>query len=65
MLSFRYDSMTMLDRADEQDVLAMTEDSSIGMKMAHRKVFIKAWKARTQAAAQAVPPQHPPQVSSV
>ena len=57
--------MAMLDLADEEDVVAMTQDSSIGMKMPHRKVFIKAWKARIQAAAQVVPPQHTPQVSSV
>ena len=57
--------MAMLDLADEEDVVAMTQDSSIAMKMPHRKVFIKAWKARIQAAAQGVPPQHTPQVSSV
>jgi len=37
--------------ADEQEVLAMTNDSSIGMKPPHRTVFIKAWKARIEAAA--------------
>jgi hypothetical protein len=54
----------MLDLADEEDVVAMTEDSTIGMKIPHRKAFIKAWKARINASSQGVPPQHPPQVYS-
>jgi hypothetical protein len=57
--------MATLDIADEQDVVAMTEDSSIGMKMPHRKVLLKAWKARIEAAAQGGSPQHSAQVSSV
>jgi hypothetical protein len=56
--------MAMLDRADEEDVVAMTEDTTVGMKIPHRKVFIKAWKAHINAASQSVPPQHPPQVYS-
>jgi hypothetical protein len=35
--------------ADEQDVVAMTENSSIGMKKPHRTLFMKAWKARIEA----------------
>jgi hypothetical protein len=69
MLWFRYDSMKTLDDADEKEVVAMTEDSTIGMKKPHRTVFIKAWKelqkARMNAASQGVPPQLPPQVYSV
>ena len=57
--------MAMLDLADEEDVVAMTEDSSIGMKMPHRKVFLKAWKTRIKTADQGVPPQDTIQVSSV
>jgi hypothetical protein len=38
--------MKRLNDADEEDVVAMTEDSTIGMKIPHRKDFIKAWKAR-------------------
>ncbi len=57
--------MKRLDDADEEEVVAMTEDSTIGMKKPHRKDFIKAWKARINAASQGVPPQLPPQVYSV
>ena len=57
--------MAVLDDAEEEDVVAMTEDSTIGMKIPHRRVFIKAWKARINAASQGVPPQLPPQVYSV
>jgi hypothetical protein len=54
--------MAALDLADEEDVVAMTEDVSIGMKRPHRTLFIKAWKARVQAAATGVRPQDPTQV---
>jgi hypothetical protein len=57
--------MAVLDDAEEEDVVAMTEDSTIAMKIPHRRVFIKAWKARINAASQGVPPQLPPQVYSV
>ena len=57
--------MAVLDDAEEGDVVAMTEDSTIAMKIPHRRVFIKAWKARINAASQGVPPQLPPQVYSV
>jgi hypothetical protein len=57
--------MKTLDDADEKEVVAMTEDSTIGMKKPHRTVFIKAWKARINASSQGVPPQHPSQVYSV
>jgi hypothetical protein len=57
--------MKTLDDADEEDVVAMTEDSTIRMKMPHRKVLIKAWKARMNASSQGVAPQHQPQVYSV
>ena len=60
--------MKTLDDADEEDVVAMTEDPTIGMKKPHRKVFIKAWKelqkAQMNAASQGVPPQLPHQVYS-
>jgi hypothetical protein len=57
--------MAVLDDAEDEDVVAMTEDLTIAMKIPHRRVFIKAWKARINAASQGVPPQHPPQVYSV
>jgi hypothetical protein len=56
--------MERLDDADEKEVVAMTEDLTIGMRIPHRKDFIKAWKARMNAASQGVPPQLPPQVYS-
>jgi hypothetical protein len=56
--------MAALDLADENSVVAMTKDERIGMKGPHRKLFIKAWKARVKAAAVAVPPQEPTQVLS-
>ena len=36
--------MDALDLADEVDVVAMTEDASIGMLKPHRPIFIKHWK---------------------
>ena len=65
MLEFRYDSMAALDLADEKEVVAMTEDDRIGMKGPHRKLFIKAWKARVKAADVGVPPQDLTQVQLV
>jgi uncharacterized membrane protein len=41
--------MKTLDDADEEDVVAMTEDPTIGMKKPHRTLFMKAWKARIEA----------------
>ncbi len=61
MLWYRFDSMTALDYADEEVVVEMTEDVSIGMKRPHRTLFIKAWKARVNAAAGGVH-QDPTQV---
>ena len=36
--------MDSLDLADEEDVVAMTEDARVGMKKPHRAIFIKHWK---------------------
>jgi hypothetical protein len=70
MLQFRYDSMKTLEVAGEKEVVAMTEDSTIGMKPPHRTLFLEAWKefkkkARVNASSQGVAPQHQPQVHSV
>ena len=46
VIEYGYDSMPALDRANEEDVVAMTEDASIGMKKPHRNLFLKEWKAR-------------------
>ena len=43
----------------------MTKDDRIGIKVPHRKLFIKAWQARVKAAAVGVPPQDPTQVQLV
>jgi hypothetical protein len=56
--------MAMLDLAEEEDVVAMTEDSTIAMKIPHRRVFIRSWKARINASSQGVPPHLPTQVYS-
>ena len=44
VVDFGYDSMDALLVANEEEVLEMTEDASIGMKNPHRKLFLKAWK---------------------
>jgi hypothetical protein len=36
--------MDSLDLADEEDVVAMTEDARVGMKKPHRAIFRKHWK---------------------
>jgi hypothetical protein len=57
IIDYGYDSMTALDHADEDEILAMTEDASVSMKKPHRVVFIREWNARPKAAA--APPAPP------